>query len=146
MWNEEVDTATVDNFFKTFCWEEEHKNGAVARTEYDIKGGPFKIGSNILIQSLVTYFTHKVNIIHCHYKYYSTRVKKLVWNSTLKKHGIQFHHFRANRRGKSESSERFFFSPLGLQNHCRLWLQPWNRKTLAPWKESYDKPREHIKK
>ena len=26
----------------------------------------------------------------------------------------------------------------GLQNHCRWWLQPWNEKTLTPWKESYD--------
>ena len=34
----------------------------------------------------------------------------------------------------------------GLQNHCRWWLQPWNEKTLAPWKKSYDQPREHIKK
>ena len=24
----------------------------------------------------------------------------------------------------------------GLQNHCRWWLQPWNLKTLPPWKES----------
>ena len=32
-------------------------------------------------------------------------------------HGVWCHHFRANinRRGKSESSERFYF--LGLQNH-----------------------------
>ena len=29
----------------------------------------------------------------------------------------------------------------GLQNHCRWWLQPWNYKTLTPWKESYDQPR-----
>ena len=29
----------------------------------------------------------------------------------------------------------------GLQNHCRWWLQPWNLKTLTPWKESYDQPR-----
>ena len=35
---------------------------------------------------------------------------------------------------------------LGLQNHCRWWLQPWNEKTLAPWKKSYDQPRQHIKK
>ena len=35
---------------------------------------------------------------------------------------------------------------LGLQNHCRWWLQPWNSRTLAPWKKSYDKPRQHIKK
>ena len=33
----------------------------------------------------------------------------------------------------------------GLQNHCRWWLQPWNKKMLAPWKESYE-PRQHIKK
>ena len=28
----------------------------------------------------------------------------------------------------------------GLQNHCGHWLQPWNWKTLAPWKKSYNKP------
>ena len=27
---------------------------------------------------------------------------------------------------------------LGLQNHCRWWVQPWNWKMLAPWKKSYD--------
>ena len=43
----------------------------------------------------------------------------------------------ANRWGKCENSDRFYF--LGLQNHCRWWLQPQNQKTLAPWKESYDK-------
>ena len=35
---------------------------------------------------------------------------------------------------------------LGLQNHCRWWLQPWNSKMLAPWKKSYEKPRQDIKK
>ena len=25
-------------------------------------------------------------------------------------------------------------------------MQPWNYKTLTPWKESYDQPRQHIKK
>ena len=34
----------------------------------------------------------------------------------------------------------------GFQNHCRWWLQPWNLKTLAPWKKNYDQPRQHIKK
>ena len=29
---------------------------------------------------------------------------------------------------------------------CRWWLQPWNEKMLTPWKESYDQPRQHIKK
>ena len=33
-----------------------------------------------------------------------------------------------------------------FQNHCRWWLQPWNYKTLAPWKESYDQSRQHIQK
>ena len=37
----------------------------------------------------------------------------------------------------------YFF---GLQNHCRWWLQPWNQKTITPWKKSYDKPRQHIEK
>ena len=34
----------------------------------------------------------------------------------------------------------------GLQNHCRWWLQQWNLKMLTPWKESYDQPRQHVKK
>ena len=34
----------------------------------------------------------------------------------------------------------------GLQNHCRWWLQPWNKKMFTPWKKSYDQPRQHIKK
>ena len=43
--------------------------------------------------------------------------------------------FMANRWG---NSGWLYFS--GLQNHCRWWLQPWNEKTLTPWKESYDQP------
>ena len=65
-------------------------------------------------------------------------------HSKNKDHGIQCHHFMANRMGKIGSSDRFYF--LGLQNHCRQWLQPWNLKTLVPWKKSYDKPRQRIKK
>ena len=40
-----------------------------------------------------------------------------------------------NRWGNSGNSVRLYF--LGLQNHCRWWLQPWNQKTLTPWKQSY---------
>ena len=54
------------------------------------------------------------------------------------------HHFMANRWGNSGNSDRPYFG--GLQNHCRWWLQPWNEKTLTPWKKSYDQPRQHIKK
>ena len=39
-----------------------------------------------------------------------------------------------------------FFGGGVLQNHCRWWLQTWNQKTLAPWKKSYDQPRQHIQK
>ena len=50
----------------------------------------------------------------------------------------------ANRRGNNGNSDRLYF--LGLQNQCRWWLKPWNLKTLAPWRKSYDQPRQHIKK
>ena len=50
----------------------------------------------------------------------------------------------ANRWGNSGNNVRLYV--LGLQNHCRLWLQPWNLKTLAPWQQSYDQLRQHIKK
>ena len=49
----------------------------------------------------------------------------------------------ASRWGNNGNSDRLYF--LGLQNHSR-WLQPWNEKMLAPWKKSYDKSRQHIKK
>ena len=49
-----------------------------------------------------------------------------------------------NRWGNSGNSVRLYFG--GLQNHCRRWLQPWNKKTLTPWKESYDQHRQHIEK
>ena len=41
------------------------------------------------------------------------------WN-----HGIKFHHFMANRRGKIGSSDRFYF--LRLQNRWQWLMQPWN--------------------
>jgi len=53
------------------------------------------------------------------------------WKSWLKTqhsknqdHGIRFHHFMTNRWGNNWNSERFYL--LGLQNHCRWRLQPWN--------------------
>ena len=50
----------------------------------------------------------------------------------------------ANRWGNNGNSDRLYF--LGLQNHCKWWLQPWNEKMFAPWKNSYDQPRQRIKK
>ena len=46
--------------------------------------------------------------------------------------------------GYNGNCDRLYFT--GLQNHYRQWLQPWNEMTLAPWKKSYDHPRQHIKK
>ena len=53
------------------------------------------------------------------------------WKSWLKTqlsknedHDIQTHHFMTNTWGKLGNSNRFYF--LGLQNHCRWWLQPWS--------------------
>ena len=81
---------------------------------------------------------------------YEWRMKKLAYNSTLKKTKIMAsgpHYCMANRWGKSGKSGRFYF--LYLQNHCGWWLQPWNfleKKLSSSWKKSYDKPRQHIKK
>ena len=70
--------------------------------------------------------------------------EKVGWKCNIENkkeyHGIQSHHFMANRRRKSENSDRFYF--LGLQNHYRWWQQPWNYKTPAAWKEIYDKSRQ----
>ena len=48
--------------------------------------------------------------------------------------------FMANSWRNNGKRDRLCF--LGLQNHCRWWLQTWNEKTLAPWKKSYDRRRE----
>ena len=43
-------------------------------------------------------------------------------------HGICSQHFMAYRWGNSGNSVRLYF--FRLQNHCRWWLQSWNKKTL----------------
>ena len=50
----------------------------------------------------------------------------------------------ANRFINNGNRDRVYFGE--LQNHCRWWLQPWNRKMLAPWNKRYDQTRQHIKK
>ena len=45
-------------------------------------------------------------------------------NIQNKYRGIWSHHLMANRWGKIGNHDRLSF--LGLQNYCRLWLQPWN--------------------
>ena len=49
--------------------------------------------------------------------------------------------------GKQWKQWQTIFEGGGLQNHCRWWLQPWNKKkTLTPWKKSYDQLRQLNKK
>ena len=38
--------------------------------------------------------------------------------------------------GETMETVRDYFS--GLQNPCRWWVQPWNKKMLTPWKKSYN--------
>ena len=57
---------------------------------------------------------------------------------------LEPHYFKANRKGKGGSSDSFPL--LGLQNHCRLWLQPRNQKTISSWQESDGKPRQCVEK
>ena len=35
-------------------------------------------------------------------------------------------------QGESRSSDTLYF--LEIQNHSTWWMEPWNKKTLAPWK------------
>ena len=45
-----------------------------------------------------------------------------------------------------ENVESVRFNFLGLQNQCGWWPQPLNLKILAPWKNSYVRPRQCFKK
>ena len=58
-------------------------------------------------------------------------------------HGIQSHHFMANRWETMETATLFIFlgSKITADGGCSHEI-----KTLTPWKESYDQPRQHIQK
>ena len=51
----------------------------------------------------------------------------------------------ANRWGNNENSDRLFLAPKSLQMVTSV-MKFKNNQTLAPWKKSYDQPRQHIKK
>ena len=77
-------------------------------------------------------------------------VKEQSGKTGLKQHsknedyGIQSHHFMANSWGNNESSERLIF--LGSKSTADGDCSHEIKKTLTPWKKSYDKPRQLIKK
>ena len=54
-------------------------------------------------------------------------------------HGIWTHHFMGNRWGNSGNSVRLYFggSKITADGDCSHEI----KKTLTPWKESYDQPR-----
>ena len=69
-------------------------------------------------------------------------MKELAWNSTFKKnqdYGIWSHHFMANRRNKKWKQWHILFS--WAAKSLRMVTKAMKLKTLAPWKESDDKPR-----
>ena len=54
-------------------------------------------------------------------------------------HGIWSHHFMANKWGSSGNSDRLYFwgSKIIADGDCSHKIK------LAPWKESYDRSRQH---
>ena len=73
------------------------------------------------------------------------------WKSWLKAqhsenedHGIRSHCFMANRWGNNGNSDRLYF--LSVIKSLQMVIAAMKLKTLAPWKKSYDQPRQHIKK
>ena len=50
--------------------------------------------------------------------------KQEYWSGLPLPSPVWSHYFKANRWGNSGNSDRLYF--LGLQNHFRWWLQPWN--------------------
>ena len=65
--------------------------------------------------------------------------EKVAWKLNIQKTKIMASGPITSWQIDGETVTDFIFG--GLQNHCRWWLQPWNSKTLTPWKESYDQPR-----
>ena len=56
-------------------------------------------------------------------------------HSKNENHGIWFHHFMTNRRGKSGSSDRFYF--IGLPNHWGWWFCSHEiRRHLLLWRKA----------
>ena len=59
---------------------------------------------------------------------------------------FQFKYINKIAKYRQNNLTIYFKKGKHLKNHCWFWLQAWNSKTFTPWKESYDKPRQHIKK
>ena len=51
-----------------------------------------------------------------------------------------------SREIEGETVETVSDFNFGAPKSLQMWLQPWNKKTLAPCKKNYDQPRQYIKK
>ena len=58
-----------------------------------------------------------------------------------KDHGIRPHHFMANRWRNSGNSERPFW---GAPQSLQMVTATMKLKDTAPWKNSYDQPRQYV--
>ena len=65
-------------------------------------------------------------------------------HSENKDHGIWSHRFMASRWGNSGNSDVLYF--WGLQKSLLMVTAAMKLKMLAPWKNTYDQPRQPIKK
>ena len=65
-------------------------------------------------------------------------------HSENKDHGIWSHRFMASRWGNSGNSDVLYF--WGLQKSLLMVTAAMKLKMLAPWKKTYDQPRQPIKK
>ena len=66
---------------------------------------------------------------------------KVRWRCCQSINGVDsWGHFSANGR------HRFLITQVWVFISVSERLQSWNQKTVTPWKKSYDKPRQHIKK
>ena len=64
-------------------------------------------------------------------------------HSEKEDHGIWSHHFMANRWGNNGNSDRLYFLGSKITADGDLSHEI---ETLSPGKQSYDQPRQHVKK
>ena len=69
----------------------------------------------------LTYFRPSLELVCCSMPVSNCYLLRCIQISQEAGKVVWFHHFTANRWG---NSDWLYF--LGLQNHCRWWLQPWN--------------------
>ena len=75
-----------------------------------------------LEQKIPSLINRIVLFVHTQHRYWKSCLN--TQHSKNEDHSIWSHYFMASRWEKSGTSDRFYL--LGLRNHWRWWLQPWN--------------------